>query len=39
MGAVAIDKDEKVIFTNFAPFAVCIREINNTQIGNAKGID
>ena len=28
--------DRKVIFKNCAPFTNCIREINNTQIDNAK---
>ena len=31
--------DKKVIFTNYAPFTVCISEINNTQIDNTKYID
>ena len=28
-----------VIFKNFAPYSSCIREINDTQVGNAKDID
>ena len=28
------NKDEKVIFKNYAPFTNCISKINNTQIDN-----
>ena len=38
-GAAANNDDKKVIFKNCAPFTNCIREINNTQIDNAKDID
>ena len=38
-GAVANNINKKVIFKHCAPFTNCISEINNTQIGNAKGID
>ena len=31
--------NKKVIFKNCAPFTICISEINNTQVGNAKDID
>ena len=40
--AAARQQDERekvVIFKNCAPFTNCIREINNTQIDNAKDID
>ena len=30
---------KKVIFKNYAPFTDCMREINNTQVDNAKYID
>ena len=30
---------KKVIFKDCAPFTICISEINNTQVDNAKGID
>ena len=35
----ADERDEGVAFKNCAPCTNCIREINNTQIGNAKDID
>ena len=38
-GAAVNNNDRKVIFKNWAPFTNCIREINNTQIDNAKDID
>ena len=38
-GAAANNINKKVIFKNCAPFTNCISEINNTHIGNAKGID
>ena len=38
-GAAANNTNKKVIFKNFAPFANCISEINNTQIDNAKDFD
>ena len=31
--------NKKVIFKNCAPFTICISEINNTQVNNAKDID
>ena len=34
----ADERNKVVIFKNCAPFTVCISEINNTQIGNAKDI-
>ena len=37
-GAAANNTNKKVIFKNCAPFTNCIREINNTQIDNAKYI-
>ena len=33
------NRNEKVIFKNFAPFTDCISEINNTQMNHAKYID
>ena len=33
------ERNEGVIFNNYAPFTDCINEINNTQIDNAKYID
>ena len=33
------NNDKEVVFKNYAPFTDCIREINNTQIDNAKDID
>ena len=38
-GAAANNTNKKVIFKNCAPFTICISEINNTQIDNAKDID
>ena len=38
-GAAANNTHKKVIFKNCTPFTNCIREINNTQIDNAKDID
>ena len=38
-GAAANNTNKIVIFKNYAPFINCIREINNTQIDNAKDID
>ena len=38
-GANANNTNKKVIFKNCAPFTNYIREINNTQIDNAKDID
>ena len=38
-GVAANNTNKKVIFKNCAPFTNCIREINNTQIDNAKDID
>ena len=38
-GAAANNTNKKVIFKNCAQFTNCIREINNTQIDNAKDID
>ena len=37
--ADANNTNKKVIFKNCAPFINCIREINNTQVDNAKEID
>ena len=37
-GAAANNTNKKVILKNFALFNNCIREINNTQIDNAKDI-
>ena len=40
--AAARQKDERdkgLAFKNFAPFTICISEINNTEIDNFKGID
>ena len=37
--AAANNTNKKVIFENCAPFTNCIREINNTQVDNAKDID
>ena len=38
-GAAVNNNNKKVIFKNCALFTNCIREINNTQIDNAKDID
>ena len=35
----ANERDQDVAFKNCAPFINCIREINNTQVDNAKDID
>ena len=35
----ADERDKGLIFKNCAPFTNCISEINNTQVGNAKGMD
>ena len=37
-GADANNTNKKVVFKNCAPFAKCIRKINNTQIDNAEYI-
>ena len=37
--AAANNTNKKVIFKNRAPFTICISEINNTQVENAKDID
>ena len=37
--AAANNTNKKVIFKNFAPFTICISEVNNTQVENAKDID
>ena len=37
--AAANNTIKKVIFKNCPPRAICISEINNTQVGNAKDID
>ena len=37
--AAADNTNKKVIFKNRAPFTICISEINNTQVENAKDID
>ena len=39
VAALAAGGDIQLIFKNCAPFANCISEINNTQIGNAKDIN
>lgn len=31
--------DKRVIFKNFRPLEYCVKEINNTQVGNAKDLD
>ena len=33
------ERNKGVAFKNFAPFTICISEINNTQIDNCKDID
>ena len=38
-GADKNNTNKKVIFKNYAPFTDCMREINNTQVDNAKYID
>ena len=35
----ANNTNKKVIFKNCAPFTICISEINNTQVDNAKDLD
>ena len=35
----ANNTNKKVIFKNFAPFTICISEINNTQVDNPKDIN
>ena len=37
--AAANNTDKKVIFKNCAPFTICISEINNRKVDNAKDID
>ena len=37
--AAANNTNKKVIFKNCAPFTICISEINNTEVDNAKDID
>ena len=37
--AAANNTNKKVIFKNTAPFTICISDINNTQVDNAKDID
>ena len=37
--ADANNTNKIVIFKNCAPFTICISEINNTQVDNAKDID
>ena len=37
--ANANNTNKKVIFKNCAPFAICISEINNTQVDKAKDFD
>ena len=37
--ADANNTNKKVIFKNCAPFTICIIEINNTQVDNAKDLD
>ena len=31
--------NKRVIFKNYAPFTICISEINNTQVNNTKDLD
>ena len=38
-GDAANNTNKKVIFKNCAPFTNCIKEINNTEVDNAKDID
>ena len=38
-GADKNNTNKNVIFKNYAPFTDCMREINNTQVDNAKYID
>ena len=38
-GADANNTNKIVIFKNCTPFTNCISEINNAQVGNAKGLD
>ena len=35
----ANNTNKKVLLKNCVPFTICISEINNTQVDNAKGID
>ena len=37
--ADANNTNKKIIFKNCAPFTICISEINNTQVDNAKDLD
>ena len=37
--AAANNTNKKVLLKNCASFTICISEINNTQVDNAKGID
>ena len=37
--ATANNNNKKVIFENYAPFADCISEINNTPVDNAEYIN
>ena len=39
IGASGGNNNIQVVFKNCAPFTDCIREINDTQIDNAKDID
>ena len=38
LGAAPNNTNKKVIFKNYAPFANCISEIDNTQVGSAKDL-
>ena len=37
--AAANNANKKVIIKNCTPYTICISEINNTQVDNAKDID
>ena len=37
--AILNDNDVEIVFKNCARFTDCTKEVNNTQIGNAKSID
>ena len=38
-GAAANNNNKKVIFKNCAPFTICVSQINNTDLDNAKYFD
>ena len=35
----AHERNNQATFKNFGPFTDCIREIDNTQVDNTKGLD